>query len=133
MRRIILESPFAGDIDRNLHYARACLRDSLLRGESPIASHLLYTQPGVLDDSIPEERELGIRAGLEWTTSAHSVAFYLDHGWSPGMQKALNWHRGFHREVEYRYLYAQQEELHANTKRPGRCEDNDSLGLREPS
>ena len=41
-----------------------CLRDSLLRGEGPITSHLLYTQPGVLDDQIPEERQMGIDAGL---------------------------------------------------------------------
>ena len=37
-----------------MEYARACLRDSLLRGEAPIASHLLYTQPvASLDDSDP--------------------------------------------------------------------------------
>ena len=66
MKRVILESPYAGDVERNVAYARACLRDSLLRGEAPIASHLLYTQPGVLDDQIPEERQMGIDAGLAW-------------------------------------------------------------------
>ena len=34
MRLVILESPYAGDIERNVAYARACLRDSLLRGEA---------------------------------------------------------------------------------------------------
>ena len=53
MERVIIESPFAGDVDRNLRYARAAMRDCLLRGESPYASHLLYTQPGVLNDDIP--------------------------------------------------------------------------------
>ena len=48
MIRVILESPYAGDIERNIDYARKCLRHSLLLGESPIASHLLYTQIGVL-------------------------------------------------------------------------------------
>lgn len=54
MIKVILESPYAGEIDRNIRYARACVRDSLLRGESPIASHLLYTQSGILDDDIEE-------------------------------------------------------------------------------
>ena len=48
MRRVIIESPYAGFVKRNEDYARECLRDSLMRGEAPIASHLLYTQPGVL-------------------------------------------------------------------------------------
>lgn len=70
MKRVILESPYAGDtaedVERNLTYAREALRDSLLRGEAPIASHLLYTQKGVLDDRIREERGLGIAAGVAW-------------------------------------------------------------------
>ena len=65
MLRVILESPFAGDIERNIKYARLCVRDSLLRGESPIASHLLYTQEGILNDEIESERMHGINAGLE--------------------------------------------------------------------
>ena len=47
---VIIESPFAGDVDKNIEYARKCVRDSLNRGEAPSASHLLYTQPGILDD-----------------------------------------------------------------------------------
>ena len=48
----------------NIDYARACVADCLRRGDSAIASHLLYTQPGVLRDDVPGERELGIAAGL---------------------------------------------------------------------
>ena len=47
MVRVILESPYAGDIERNVKYARMAVRDSLSRGEAPIASHLLYTQEGI--------------------------------------------------------------------------------------
>lgn len=66
MRLVIVESPFAGDLPKNIAYARAAVRDSLARGEAPIASHLLYTQPGILDDDIPAERQWGIDAGLAW-------------------------------------------------------------------
>lgn len=89
MKLVILESPYAGDVDRNIKYARACLRDSLKRGEAPIASHLLYTQEGVLDDHLPEERELGISAGLAWKDVAELHVFYIDHGYSSGMKAAL--------------------------------------------
>lgn len=75
MKRVILESPFAGNwLQRwlNVRYARRCLRDALQRGEAPIASHLLYTQRGVLDDAKPAARQLGIDAGLAWKSVAQA-------------------------------------------------------------
>ena len=66
MTLVIIESSFAGDMERNIKYARRCMRDSLIRGEFPFASHLLYTQEGILDDTKPDERKLGIEAGFEW-------------------------------------------------------------------
>lgn len=89
MIRTIIESPYAGDIDGNTEYARACMRDSIGRGEAPIASHLLYTQPGILNDSDKGERNLGISAGLSWLCVAQRHAFYVDKGFSSGMILAL--------------------------------------------
>lgn len=83
---VILESPYAGDVEANVAYARAAMRDSLMRGEHPIASHLLYTQPGILDDNAPEERARGIAAGLAWRRVADKAVFYVDRGWSAGME-----------------------------------------------
>ncbi len=88
MKLVVVESPYAGKVERNVEYARRCLSDCLLRGEAPIASHLLYTQEGVLDDEIPEERTRGIAAGIHWANRADFVVFYTDWGWSPGMYKA---------------------------------------------
>ena len=85
MKLVIIESPYAGEIELNVEYARACMKDSLLRGEAPIASHLLYTQPGILDDRVPEERLWGINAGLAWRRVADLAAFYIDREWSGGM------------------------------------------------
>ena len=88
MRKVIIESPFAGDVEANIEYARRCVRDSVLRGEAPIASHLLLTQPGILNDDIPEERQLGIDAGLAWREVADASIVYTDRGslrvWSTG-------------------------------------------------
>jgi len=89
MKRVIIESPYQGDVDRNVTYARVCVLDSLLRGEAPIASHLLYTQPGILRDNVDGERALGIAAGLAWREVAELFAFYVDLGWSSGMKRAL--------------------------------------------
>ena len=89
MRLVVLESPFAGDIEKNIAYAKLCVRDCLTRGEAPIASHLLFTQPGILRDSEPEERTLGIAAGHAWTKMAEAVVVYLDRGLSNGMKAGI--------------------------------------------
>ena len=104
MRLVILESPYAGNVERNLDYARAALADCLRRGEAPVASHLLYTQPGVLDDNVPDERSLGIEAGLSWARVADAAAFYVDLGWSAGMQAAWERHVANGLPVEQRTI-----------------------------
>ena len=104
MKRVILESPFAGEVERNIRYARLCLRDCLKRGEAPIASHLLFTQPGVLDDKVPEERQLGIEAGLTWGLLAEVTVVYTDFGISRGMEYGIERAQKENRPVEYRHL-----------------------------
>jgi hypothetical protein len=86
---VIIESPYeASDsqrIELNLRYLRACLADCMRRGESPFASHGLYTQPGVLRDKVPEERMAGIHAGFAWRGAADATVVYTDLGTSTGM------------------------------------------------
>lgn len=104
MRLVILESPYAGDTEANVAYARACVRDSLMRGEAPIASHLLYTQPGILNDADPRDRELGIAAGLAWKLVAHASVVYMDRGLSVGMQSGIDSAIAAGLKVDYRLL-----------------------------
>jgi hypothetical protein len=80
------------------------MRDSLLRGEAPIASHLLYTQPGVLDDQVSDERRLGIEAGLVWRVAAEATVVYQDLGVSPGMERGIRAALAAGLPVEYRTL-----------------------------
>lgn len=101
---VIVESPYAGEVTRNTAYARKCLRDSLMRGEAPIASHLLYTQPGVLDDNILSERQQGIDAGQAWGAVAHLYAFYTDYGISRGMVYGIERAKAAGVLIEYRSL-----------------------------
>jgi hypothetical protein len=101
---VLLESPYAGDTERNLRYLRACMRDCLLRGEAPFASHALYTQPGVLQDEVPTERALGIEAGLQWGRMAARTVVYADLGISRGMEQGVSRARAEGRGVEFRHL-----------------------------
>lgn len=89
MKLVILESPYAGEIERNVTYARRAIKDCLKLGESPIASHLLFTQEGILNDLDPAERALGIAAGIAWRKVCDYAVFYEDYGYSAGMLEAF--------------------------------------------
>lgn len=102
---VVIESPYGGTVAavaRHVRYGRACLHDSLLRGESPFASHLLYTQ--ALDDTIPAERDLGIEAGFVFRFHATMTAVYEDLGVSPGMQRGIAHSEDIGVPVEWRRL-----------------------------
>lgn len=109
MKLVIIESPYAGDVEANTAYARRCVRDSLSRGEAPIASHLLYTQPGVLDDNVPSERQWGIDAGLAWRAVAQASVVYTDYGISRGMEYGIAAAASAGIPVEYRHLPGEKD------------------------
>lgn len=106
-RRVIVESPYAGDVDRHTRYARRALAHALSLGEAPIASHLLYTQPGVLNDLDPAERAQGIAAGLAWGEVAEATVVYVDHGMSSGMKYGIANAEAAGRPIEYRTIGAE--------------------------
>ena len=86
---VSVESPYAGDVEGNVAYAREAVADCLKRGEAPFASHLLYTQPGILDDEVPRERARGIEAGFEWRAVADATVVYIDRGITDGMHEEI--------------------------------------------
>lgn len=104
MTLVIIESPFSGEVEKNTRFARACMHDSLSKGEAPLASHLLYTQEGILDDDIPSERDWGIEAGLAWGKQASRTVVYTNLGVTGGMEKGIQRAEDEGREIEYREL-----------------------------
>jgi len=104
--RVILESPLTGPTEeireKHRRYLDACLRDSLLRGEAPFASHKLY--PGALDDDIPEERDAGIKAGFVWREVTEKTVVYTDCGTSGGMKWGIKHAEELGHPIEYRQL-----------------------------
>ena len=103
---VVLETPYAGEVEANVEFAQKCMHDMLLRGEAPYASHLLYTQSNVLNDLIPEERKLGSAAGFVWKpmVGVKSVA-YFDRDMSGGMRQAKDYCIEHNLVWEERYLF----------------------------
>ena len=100
--RVIIESPYSGDVEKNLEYARRCLSDSLSREEAPFASHLLYTQ--VLNDEIQDERLLGMRNAFMWYKYADLMAVYIDLGVSKGMLEGIEKAHKYDIPIEIRQI-----------------------------
>jgi hypothetical protein len=103
-RTVVLESPYAGDVERNIRYVRACMGDCIKRGDAPFPSHALYTQEGVLNDDIPQERDLGIDAGLAIGARLEATVVYVDLGISRGMAMGIERAEREGRPVERRSL-----------------------------
>lgn len=111
MKRVILESPFAGkgkaaivDAAYKAAYLSACFYDCYQRGESPVASHALG--PLALDDRDPEQRALGIGSIAPWRRVAEAVVVYQDLGISAGMEIGVQEARKAGIPIEYRMLGA---------------------------
>src|SRR5438105_4537902 len=107
--RVIVESPFAGDF-KNVRYSRECIRDCIDRGESPFASHLLYTQKGILDDKIPDERKRGIAAANGWLEVADYVAVYMDLGVTRGMLIGVVKAARLNKQIRLRWIRERRDE-----------------------
>ena len=108
MNLVVIESPYAPDLtwttEENIAYAIRAMHDCLERGEAPYASHLLFTRPGILDDMVTVERELGITAGLVWGANADIIAVYIDHGISGGMRLGIAQHQRLGKRIMVRAL-----------------------------
>lgn len=79
---IYICSPYAGDIDVNVRNAQNYCRFAIRRGCIPVAPHLLF--PQFLDDTVSEQRELGMFMGYVLMTKCMEVWVFGDTI-SPGM------------------------------------------------
>ena len=82
----IIESPYAGEFERNRIYLGRAIRHAISLGEVPFASHGFFTW--VFDDRDPASRKLGIQLGYYFWPHAEKVVFYMDYGESNGMEQA---------------------------------------------
>ncbi|MGX8710379.1 MAG: hypothetical protein ACQGTM_09060 [bacterium] len=71
MKLVYICSPYAGDVENNVRFAKAACRYAMKQGCAPIAVHLLY--PQILNDAVPSERKAGIRMGLRVLASCEEL------------------------------------------------------------
>ena len=113
---VLIESPYAHThkwgIQLHEAYLEACLFDSLMRGETPIATHKLYTR--ALDDRIVDERRLGMLQAEIMLDFISIHAVYYDLGISKGMWWGIEQGERAGKRVEPRSLY--EHDLHPNDK-----------------
>jgi hypothetical protein len=79
-------SPYAGDVEKNVEFAKMACRYAIQQNCTPVAVHLLY--PQLLNDSDPVQRQIGIRMGLR-------VLEATDELWCCGSQIS----EGMHAEI----------------------------------
>ena len=87
-------SPYAGNIEENMHNARHYSRFAVEQGYLPITPHLLYTQ--FLDDGLQKERDLGMFFGIVLMSKCSEVWVFGEHI-SAGMEIEIDMakHRGY--------------------------------------
>ena len=90
---VYIASPYAGNVKDNAAFAKAACRMAMEQGSVPVAAHLLY--PQILDDTVPEQRELGIRMGLRLLETC-SELWLCGSRITGGMQEELKtaWRHG---------------------------------------
>ena len=103
----IIESPYAQrspkeSVNQNVAYLKRAIDDCISRSEVPFASHGFF--PFFLNDGVAGERETGITMGYAMWAAATKIAFYIDRGWSPGMNNALEKAKLSGHTIEYRVL-----------------------------
>ena len=80
-------SPYAGDIEANVAAARRYSRFAVDEGCIPIAPHLLF--PQFLNDSDPNERELGLFFGNALMSKCSEI-WVFGNRFSSGMEAEIN-------------------------------------------
>ena len=73
----------AETLKRNVKYAKALTKTTLLRGDCPITPHLYMTQ--CLDENSEKERSIGLAAGTEILRRCDRVVVGMKYGISEGM------------------------------------------------
>jgi hypothetical protein len=64
MKKIFVSSPYAGDVEKNIEFAKQACHYVITTGDAFFCPHLLY--PQVLDDFNQEERRLGMEMAKQF-------------------------------------------------------------------
>lgn len=98
MKKIYICSPLRGDYAKNIGNAIQYCREVIREGHIPIAPHLYFTQ--FLDDAKPDERNIGLKCGLELVKLCDVVYVYGEP--SEGMKAEITLAKQMGIEVVYK-------------------------------
>lgn len=91
MRTVYICSPYrakdSAELDRHIDYAQQLTRQALEAGLAPITPHLYMTQ--CLNEDKPQERAIGMTAGLELMKSCAFVIAGVKYGISEDMKREM--------------------------------------------
>ena len=104
--KVFIASPYAGDVESNIRKARDYCSFAVKSGYIPFAPHLLF--PQFLDDTVPEQRNLGLFMGKVFLDSCKEVWVFGDVI-SSGMEEEIC--RANHRGIPIRYFNDRCEEV----------------------
>jgi hypothetical protein len=79
-------SPYRGDVEKNVENAKKYCRYAIKQGCTPVAPHLYFTR--FLDDSKPNEREIGLDYATEILTYCDELWWFGDE-FSTGMNDEI--------------------------------------------
>lgn len=103
---VLVVTPYTSEdvalVPRQMAYAKACMQDSIGRGEAPYNGPLLYTQ--FLNDRQTHEHDVGMLSTLSWMNACDLVVVYSDYGLTSNMQTIINQARIRMKRIEYRVL-----------------------------
>lgn len=95
---VMVESPYSGDIDRNVRYLQLCMAEcGVLHNELPYASHAIMTQHSRCKNHYVSDynkkwnvltRDYAIKVSQRMRHRCDRTVFYIDRGWSTGMKAA---------------------------------------------
>ena len=84
--KVYICSPYRGDTEKNVAAAVKYCRYAIGKGMVPIAPHIYLTR--FLNDDIPEQRELGLRIGLEALAKCAEIWVFGNYV-SEGMKREI--------------------------------------------
>ncbi len=87
-KMIYVASPYAGDVEKNVEFAKAACDYVRRCGFGFFAPHLFY--PEFLDDNVPEQRKQGLEMGLSMLTRCDELWIFGNHI-SSGMRMELEY------------------------------------------
>ncbi len=96
-------SPYRGNLIRrirNRRYARALTKRAIDMGYTPITPHLYLTQ--VLNDNRQQEREKGLKLGLDLLNVCGTMIVGCRYGITEGMQKEITQAARMRVDIKYR-------------------------------